>query len=234
MSIRTVVTTSALVALVGTGVRLSHSRTHQIVGELLTRVETSDSVVALTFDDGPTAFHTDSVLAVLAESGARATFFMVGQAMERNPEVVSRVLSRGHEIGNHSYSHRRLVLRSLETIRREIALTDSLIRAAGQTGEILVRPPYGSRLIGLPLLLSQQDRPVVLWDLEPDTYHSDAQGIVDFVLEHVSPGSIILLHAEIPSRAENRRALRLLLPELRSRGYRLVTLSDLRRRSPPF
>ena len=86
MSIRTVVTTSALVALVGTGVRLSHSRTHQIVGELLTRVETSDSVVALTFDDGPTAFHTDSVLAVLAESGARATFFMVGQAMERNPE----------------------------------------------------------------------------------------------------------------------------------------------------
>ena len=94
-------------------------------------------------------------------------------------------------------------------------------------GEIYVRPPYGKRLLGLPLFLQKHDRPVLLWSLEPDTYHQDADGVVDFIDERAHPGAIILLHVEIPSRTENRRALHRIVEELRAKGYRFVTLSDL-------
>lgn len=211
--------------------RLSNSRTHQLVGELVRRVETSDSVVALTFDDGPTPIHTDSVLATLAEFDVPATFFMVGQAMERNAEVVNRVVAQGHELGNHSYSHRQLLLRLPGTIATEIETTDSLIRATGQAGQAFVRPPYGKRLLGLPMYLARRNRPVVLWDLEPDTYHARAEGMTQYVLERVQPGSIILLHVEIPSRRQGRAALRSIVAELQSRGFRFVKLSELMSRS---
>jgi peptidoglycan-N-acetylglucosamine deacetylase len=220
-----------LATLAWQGNRFSSSRTHQLIGDLVTRAETTDSVVALTFDDGPTPIHTDSVIALLAEFDVPATFFMIGQFMERPPDVVTRVVEAGHELANHSYSHPRLVLKSPRTIRREIERTDSLIRAAGHVGEIWVRPPYGKRLFGLPYYLSRRDRPVVLWNLEPDTYNARAEGMVDYVHDRVTPGSIILLHVEIPARSEGRRALRRIVPELTSRGYRFVTLSELLRRS---
>ncbi len=213
--------------------RLSNSRSRQLVGELVTRVETVDSVVALTFDDGPIPVYTDSVLTVLSDLGVPATFFMVGKGMRDHPAIARRVLAAGHEIGNHSYTHRRLMLMSPGAIRREIEDTDALIRNSGFEGEIYVRPPYGKRLLGLPLFLQKHDRPVLLWSLEPDTYHQDANGVVDFVSERAHPGAIILLHVEIPSRVENRRALPRIVEELRAKGYRFVTLSDLMSRGSP-
>ena len=134
---------------------------------------------------------------------------------------------QGHELGNHSFSHPQLIFKLPRDIRREIEDTDALIRAAGHRGEIFVRPPYGKRLLGLPLYLSRHHRPVVLWDLEPDTYHRQADGVVGYVNEHVRPGSIILLHVEISSRIQNRVALPRILSDLHERGYRFVTLSQL-------
>ena len=229
--IRRIVIASIMLALCGVvawgAFRLSKSRTHQLVGELITRVETSDSVVALTFDDGPVPAYTDSVLAVLAEFDAHATFFMVGSAIQRNPDVAARVLEQGHDLGNHSFSHAQLILKSRDYIRREIEDTDALIRDVGFRGEIFVRPPYAKRFLGLPLYLRSHDRPVVLWDVEPDTYHRKAGGVVQYVNEHVRPGSIILLHVEITGRVENRAALPRILHDLQKRGYRFVTLSEL-------
>ena len=226
-----IVVASVLLVLCGLvawgGHRLSKSRTYQLVGELVTRVETSDSVVALTFDDGPVPAYTDSILAVLAEFDASATFFMIGSAIQRNPAIAARVLEQSHEIGNHSYSHPQLILKLPGAIRREIEDTDALIRALGHRGEIFVRPPYGKRLLGLPLYLRGEDRPVVLWDLEPDTYHRQADDVVQYVNEHVKPGSIILLHVETSSRVQNRAALPRILSDLQERGYRFLTLSQL-------
>jgi peptidoglycan/xylan/chitin deacetylase (PgdA/CDA1 family) len=209
------------------GLKLSGSRRFQLAGELINRVETTDSVVALTFDDGPVPIYTDSVLGILAELDVRATFFMVGGGVEQHPELAAKVRAQGHELGNHSYSHNRLVLKRPSTIRREIESTDSLLRAAGATGEIYVRPPYGKRLLSLPLYLARHDRPVVLWDLEPDTYFTQADDVVRHVMERVRPGSIILLHVEIPSRTQNRLALPEMISQLKARGYRFVTLSEL-------
>ena len=112
-------------------------------------------------------------------------------------------------------------------VSREIEDTDALIRALGYNGEIYVRTPYAKRLLVLPLYLRSHDRPVVLWDIEPDTYHKKADGVVGYVNKHVKPGSIILLHVEIPSRVQNRAALPRILSDLQERGYRFVTLSQL-------
>ncbi len=121
--IRRIVIASIMLALCGVVAwgahRLSKSRTHQLVGELITRVETSDSVVALTFDDGPVPAYTDSILAVLAEFKAHATFFMVGSAIRNNPDIAARVLEQGHEIGNHSFSHPQLILKRPSFVSRE-------------------------------------------------------------------------------------------------------------------
>lgn len=213
------------------GWRLSKSRDHQLTGDLLTWAPVRKPIVALTFDDGPHPIYTDSVLDLLDELEVKATFFVVGSAIERHPEVGARIRERGHELGNHSYSHARLVLKRPSTIRHEIAGTDSLIHALGQTGTPFVRPPYGARLFGLPRYLAAEGRPVVLWDLEPDSYHSDADGMVSYVSERVRPGSIILLHVEMPGRAAGRAALPRIVEALRAQGYSLVTLSELVRES---
>jgi peptidoglycan/xylan/chitin deacetylase (PgdA/CDA1 family) len=206
---------------------LSVSRTIQLVGDVVTYVPVSDSLVALTFDDGPVPAQTDSVLAQLDESGIKATFFMLGRSMAAYPELAARVRARGHEIGNHSYSHRRMLLMAPGTIRREIETTDSLIRAVGQTGPIYMRPPYGQRLIGLPMYLSKHHRPIILWDIAPDGRHADAEAIVRYAEAHTRPGSIVLMHVEAPSARQSRRALPALITTLQEKGYRFVTLSEL-------
>jgi peptidoglycan/xylan/chitin deacetylase (PgdA/CDA1 family) len=231
-----VIARTALLGSIGTlGVAwaawaLSKSRTCQLFGELVTRVETTDSVVAVTFDDGPAPAYTDSVLTVLADSNVRATFFVVGSGLERHADLGRRIVAAGHELGNHSYSHQRMVWKTPAFVRREVEQTDSLIRLAGQGGAIGFRPPYGKRLVILPWFLSRTGRVTVLWDVEPDSdpeVARDPDRLVDHVVKHVRPGSIILLHVETRARASSRVALPRLLGALRGAGYEFVTVSQL-------
>jgi len=224
----------ALAILAKGTLRLSNSRTYQLFGDLVTRVETSDSLVALTFDDGPVPVYTDSVLATLNELGAQATFFMVGSAIKNHPEIAQRVIAQGSEIGNHSFSHSRLVLKAPSTVREEVEITDALIHTAGQQGQIYFRPPYGKRLLVLPLYLSRHRRPAVLWSLEPDTYHARAEDMVQDVVQHVRPGAILLLHVEMPGRSQGRIALRRIIVDLQAVGYRFGTLSQLMASGQPY
>jgi peptidoglycan-N-acetylglucosamine deacetylase len=207
--------------------KLHKSRTVQLFGDLTYAVSTEDRVVALTFDDGPTAPYTDSVLKLLEAHGVPATFFVVGSSLERHPELGRRIVDGGHELGNHSYTHRALVARVPSTIRYEVEATDSLIRQAGSAGPIHFRPPYGKRLIGLPLYLSRTGRTTVLWNLEPDSWYRTADEMVAHVLEHVGAGSIILLHVELASRTEERAALPRIIEGIRALGYEFVTVSEL-------
>src|SRR6185369_11972081 len=99
-------------------------------------------VVALTFDDGPIEERVDAVLPVLAASGVRATFFVTGAALAERMDLGRRLVAGGHELGNHSYSHMRMVFIRSSTVAREIESTDALIREAGHRGQIHFRPPY--------------------------------------------------------------------------------------------
>jgi peptidoglycan-N-acetylglucosamine deacetylase len=222
-----------LLLLVWGSWQLLRSRSYQLFGELATVVETEERVVALTFDDGPIAPHTDSILELLRAEGVPATFFVIGSNVAKHPHLARRILAEGHELGNHTYTHRRMVLVSQRVIREEVERTDSLIREAGARGPIHFRPPYGSRLVGLPWYLARTGRSTVLWTLEPDSWFSTHEDMTRHVLEEARPGAIILLHVEVPSRVEERRALRQIIDGLQERGYGFVTVSSLLAHNPP-
>ncbi|WKG01996.1 polysaccharide deacetylase family protein [Mycolicibacterium sp. HK-90] len=221
---------TALVVILGVtacGYWVSNARTFQLAGRLVDRVETPDKVVALTLDDGPTDL-TPDVLKILADAHVPATFYLTGRELEAAPRHGAAIAAAGHEIGNHSYSHRRMVLMSPDTVAGEIERTDTAIRATGHQGPITFRPPYGKKLWTLPRYLSTHDRTTVTWDVEPDSATgADADAIVAETVARVRPGSIILLHVMYGSRDASRSAIPRIVDELRSAGYRFVTVSDL-------
>lgn len=210
--------------------RVSDLRGWQAFGTIVPRVETREKVVALTFDDGPTPAGADSILPLLDSLGVRATFFVNGVALAERPDVGRRFVAAGHELGNHTWSHPRMLLKSQAAIRREVERTDSMIRVAGHGGPIHFRPPYGKKLLGLPWYLHRTGRTTVTWDVEPESHpevDGNAERIAAHVLERARPGSIILLHVMFPSRAESRRAVPAIVAGLRARGYRFATVSEL-------
>jgi peptidoglycan/xylan/chitin deacetylase (PgdA/CDA1 family) len=133
----------------------------------------------------------------------------------------------GHEVGNHTATHRRMVLVGGGTVAEEIERTDDAIRAAGYDDEITFRPPYGKKLVALPRYLADHDRTTVMWDVEPDSGASDADAIVRTALEETRPGSIILLHVMYPARESSLAAVPGIVEGLRAEGYRFVTVSEL-------
>jgi peptidoglycan/xylan/chitin deacetylase (PgdA/CDA1 family) len=217
----------ALAALCGTFV-YSKSRSHQLFGTIVDRVETDRKVVALTFDDGPTTYAVDEILAALGPT--KATFFLTGFGMNDSPGVAARLVAQGHEIGNHTLHHDRMVLKTQSTIAAEIEPVDALIHAAGWQKPILFRAPFCKKLVGLPWYLSRHDRIDVTWDIEPESdpeidHHTDR--IVDYVLTRTRPGSIILLHPWYHGREPTREAIAPIIAGLRARGYDFLTVSEL-------
>lgn len=211
---------------------LSRSRVFQFFGRIVPRVETREKLLALTFDDGPLPGTTKTVLATLARYGVRATFYVTGQELELNPEAARDLVAAGHELGNHTYSHRRMVLVTPAFVATELERTDRLIRQAGYRGEITFRPPYGKKLLALPLYLARHGRTTVTWDVEPDSYPAiarDPAEITRYVLTHVRPGSIILLHVMYPGGEPDRQALGGVISGLQRDGYRFLTVSELLR-----
>ncbi|NLE76593.1 MAG: polysaccharide deacetylase family protein, partial [Chloroflexi bacterium] len=171
-----------------------------------------------------------AILDILRQAGVSATFFVTGLELAAYPEGGQALAAAGHELGNHTYSHHALLGKSLRFIRQEIEGTDALIRAAGQSGPIYIRPPYAKRLLALPFYLQQTGRPAILWDVEPESYPevaASAEAMVQHVLARARPGSVILLHVMYPGRAETLRAAPGIIQGLQARGYRFVTLSEL-------
>ncbi|MCA0149658.1 polysaccharide deacetylase family protein [Rossellomorea vietnamensis] len=206
--------------------KLMNARTFQLFGGLTNKVETNQKVVALTFDDGPTK-NVDDIIALLKKYDIKATFFLIGNEMEENPEEAKKLVEKGHQIGNHTYSHRRMILKSPSFIKEEIEKTDDLIREAGYSGEIDFRPPNGKKIVGLPYYLSKHDRDTIMWNIEPDTFYTDADDKIKYVNDHVIPGSIILMHAMYDKTGEELKALEGVIQSLSDEGYSFVTVNEL-------
>ncbi|WP_280195197.1 polysaccharide deacetylase family protein [Nocardia farcinica] len=215
-----------LVVLIG-GYRLVGSRTYQVAGRLVDRVDTTEKLVALTLDDGPSERATE-VLRVLAELDVRATFYLNGRDLDARPELGRAIAAAGHELGNHTYSHRRMLFVSPATVREEVERTDTAIRATGYQGPVTFRPPYGKKLWSLPRYLADHDRTTIMWDVEPDSgTTADAATIAEQAVRETRPGSIILLHVMYGNAAESLAAIPRIVDDLRAQGYRFVTVSDL-------
>ncbi|MEU0543855.1 polysaccharide deacetylase family protein [Nocardia sp. NPDC005978] len=206
---------------------LMNSRTYQVAGRIVPRVDTDRKIVALTLDDGPTAY-TPEVLKALADVGIPATFYLVGRELAADPDLGAAIARAGHEIGNHSFTHRRMILVGADTVREEIEHTDAEIAKTGYRGVITFRPPNGKKLFALPRYLADHDRTTVMWDVEPDSGKRPTTAeIVSETVERVRPGSIVLLHTMYESGAASRAAIGPIVAELRARGYEFVTVAQL-------
>jgi chitin deacetylase len=163
----------------------------------------------------------------LEEKQVKATFFVIGSNLEKYPQIGEDIVQQGHEMGNHSYSHHRFLLKSQSFIDHEIQKTNSLIRQTGYDREILFRPPNGKKLFGLPWYLSQHNIKTILWDVEPDTYGTTTDFLVTYTLKNTKPGSIILLHPFCKECNNQREAISKIINGLEEKGYRFVTVSEL-------
>jgi peptidoglycan/xylan/chitin deacetylase (PgdA/CDA1 family) len=190
--------------------------------------------VALTFDDGPWPRSTDAILAELRSAGVKATFFMVGSAVNRRPEIARRVFTAGMEIGNHTQSHWTLGRASKKTASSQVQRGARTIqRVAGVTPRWF-RPPGGSWSSVLKRAVKKQRERFVLWTVDPrDWSRPGARVIAQRVLDRVRPGSIVLMHDGGGERSQTVEALKLVIAGLKGRGYSMVTLSRLKGLSDP-
>ena len=217
----------ALIAGIG-GWRISKSRCYQLVGELVCRVETSDKIVALSFDDGPTPEGVDAGLETLESRKIKATFFLIGGRIEKWPGHAKRLVTAGHELGNHSYSHTRMIGKWPSDYDIEIARTDRLLRAEGVVTPTLFRPPFGKRLIGLPMAVERAGYRMIMWDVEDNAeQYPDPKAYAADILARVKPGSIILIHPMYRHNQTARDGLPLVLDGLTAGGYRVVPVGEL-------
>jgi peptidoglycan/xylan/chitin deacetylase (PgdA/CDA1 family) len=205
-----------------------NSRTYQLFGGLTSHVETNKKVVALTFDDGPSK-NVEKILPLLDKYKAKATFFLIGNELEKNFEQGQKIAEAGHQIGNHTYSHKRMIFKSPSFIKQEIEKTNRLIRKTGFNREIDFRPPNSKKLIGLPYYLKTHNIQTITWDLEPDTYYTSVSDKVDYVKKNVRPGSIILLHAMYDDTENELKVTEGILEYLSKEGYKFVTVNDLQK-----
>ena len=210
--------------------KISNSRSFQIAGELITDFQLNDSLIALTFDDGPSSKYTDEILSILNQYNVKATFFVTGRETEEYPNGARKIVENGHQLGNHSYSHPKMVFKSVSFLENELDRTDQAIRNAGYKGKIYFRPPYCKKLFLLPWVLKGRNQVSITWDIEPESYaevRSKAHSIASHINDRVHPGSIILLHVMYDQREESRKSLPIFIKELQKKGYRFVTVDEL-------
>ncbi|MEI5638975.1 MULTISPECIES: polysaccharide deacetylase family protein [unclassified Pseudoalteromonas] len=210
---------------------ISKSRTFQFFGEVVAKAETNEKVIALTFDDGPWgAKYATQVLNILEDHNVKGTFFLNGSGIQQNKQSAIDLVNAGHQIGNHSYNHKKMMLMGLDEVREEIDSTTALIRQIGFESEIYFRPPYGKKLFVLPYYLKSKGIKTITWNVEPETYSKVAgssASIAEYVVNSSTPGSIILLHVLGSKNSESRGAIGPIIKGLRAKGYKFVTVSEL-------
>ncbi|MBQ7568541.1 polysaccharide deacetylase family protein [bacterium] len=199
----------------------------QVYGPVLSHGSRQKRCVALTFDDGPSEY-TGSLLDVLAEEGAKATFFCLGEQALRYPELVRRAEAEGHLVGSHSYTHRNLLGRLPAASRRQIVTGAQALNDVLGHYPLWFRPPYGMRYPWTILQARQSGMSTVLWSNCPcDWTTPGAKVIMERIIRSFQPGDIILLHDGGGDRSQTVIAVRYLIRYLHRQGYKFVRVDEL-------
>ena len=186
------------------------------------------SEVAITFDDGPNQELTPKIMELFEQFGMRATFFVTGKAVELHPEIIRSLLDKGHQIGNHSWSHKSMIFKPGWFLNNEICRTDSLLESLGVAQPIHFRPPYMRMLIITSRILASKGKYCVKANVSPKDFKAESsEEIVEKVLSKVKAGSIIVLHDGGEADQKTLDALKVILPELAKRGLPSVTVDEL-------
>lgn len=181
-----------------------------------------EKIIFLTFDDGPIPVVTPFVLNTLKKFNAAATFFCIGENIDKHPEVFADLIEAGHKVGNHTYNH----LKGLNFKDNEYL--DNIKKCAQHTGIQLFRPPYGrikkSQIKALNLLNPEVE--IVMWDVLSGDFDQSitTEKCVNNVLKNVKNGSIIVFHDSLKAFGHLEESLPIILEELSKQGYAFKAL----------
>lgn len=191
------------------------------------KAKCDERYVALTFDDGPDVKNSAKVLDVLKRHNIRATFFLWGERVEREPQLVARMVAEGHIVANHTQSHTAaFTIGNRARVEEEIKrCSDAIYRVAG-VRPLLFRPPFGVTTPLIGRVIKDMELKVIGWSVRSyDTLHRRTRkSVVDGVMRKIHPGAIILLHDRCNNVDE---LLEMLIKEGTERGYRFVALDEM-------
>lgn len=180
-------------------------------------------MVALTFDDGPNSHYTPQLLDLLNDQQVLATFFVTGENIRHYPLIIKEMAASGHELANHTFSHRDLTTLSSQQIHQQVSKTEQELQKILPDYQLkYVRPPYGHTN---QKVADNIVHPLVLWTLDSgDWSHPDEKTICQNVLSQIKDGDIIIFHDD---NQQTISALKTIITELKQRGFQFVTVSQL-------
>lgn len=185
-------------------------------------LEADRPLVALTFDDGPRRSTTEELLDGLAQRGAHATFFLVGEMIPGNEDLVLRMEEEGHQIGTHSYDHVYLTGLNARDFTCQVDRTENLLTQILGHGGFLLRPPYGRIDDAVE---KRAGGPLILWSVDPEDWNDkNTDRIVAHILNNVRDGDVILLHDIYPTSVA---AALQVVDALHQQGFLFVTVEEL-------
>ncbi|MEH7095749.1 polysaccharide deacetylase family protein [Neobacillus vireti] len=196
---------------------------------MINEVSTSQKAVAITFDDGPNPSYTPEVLDIFAKAEGKATFFMIGEQMEKNPDIVRQVAEQGHEIGNHTFSHPKLSELSPADCLLEIERNEKIIQELTGQPPFVFRPPYLDYNNDTISILKGKGYPMIgALNMEAQDWEQPGvEHILSASRKCVRNGSILIFHDGYGDRSQTIQAVKKLVFELKSGGYQLLTVSEL-------
>ncbi len=190
-------------------------------------------LLALTYDDGPNDAHTPALLDILAQHGAKATFFLIGRYAAQRPDLVRRIRQEGHAIGNHTFSHPLLIFASAARLQRELDDADKAIADAAGPHDGLFRPPFGGRRPGTFAMVRARGMTPVMWSVTCFDWNArSADPIERHAVRGIRGGDIILLHDGSHVRMGADRSATLeatarLLRRYPAEDYQFVTIPEM-------
>jgi len=230
-------TIAAVTAAVAAGYQ-SMAPTGQWYGRTFTGLPSGSRQLALTYDDGPNDPHTFNLLEVLAKHNVRATFFLIGRHVQQRPDIVRELARAGHAIGNHTFTHPLLTLKSTNEIRNELQTCRTAIQDAIGEHSNLFRPPFGGRRPAVLRIARQLGLEPIMWNITGYDWNAPPAGVIEKkVSSRIRGGNVVLLHdgghkQMGADRSQTVIATDHLLTRYKAEGYSFKAITEMVMKTP--
>ena len=200
-----------------------------VLPSLVWNIKTTEKVIYLTFDDGPTPEITDWVLNTLDTFDAKATFFCIGNNIEKHPEIFKRIINKGHAIGNHTYNHLKGWKTKTTDYLINIYKTQIIIDSSYNTKPLLFRPPYGRIKLKQVKALSKLNYQIIMWNVLSKDWDKTVEKEVCLrnVIQNTKEGDIVVLHDSIKASRNKQYTLPRMLDHFTKEGYKFKRIPEL-------
>ena len=211
----------------------SMAPTGQWYGRTFTGLHRGAKQLALTYDDGPNDPHTRRLLEVLAKHNVHATFFLIGRYVQQHPEITREVVKAGHVVGNHTFTHPLLTLKSAAEVRQELSACRAALQDAIGEPSNLFRPPFGGRRPAVLRIARELGLTPVMWNVTGYDWDAPPAAVIEHkVTKQIRGGDVILLHdgghkQMGADRSQTVVATDHLIAKYKSEGYEFVTIPEM-------